>query len=108
MAGERLDGIDVLVSETAWARWGPSLLAPAAPGARWVRMAIDGTLSEPAATVTPTAAWLSIDCFFEGTAKSLLELAVSAPSMRWVQTASAGVDSAPFTALLQRGVRLST
>ncbi len=108
MAPDGPDGIDVLVSETAWARWGPSLLAPAAPDVRWVRMAPDGTLSEPAETLTPAAAWLSIDCFFEGTAKSLLALAVEAPSMRWLQTASAGVDSAPFTALLQRGVRLCT
>jgi isopentenyl diphosphate isomerase/L-lactate dehydrogenase-like FMN-dependent dehydrogenase/phosphoglycerate dehydrogenase-like enzyme len=108
MTPGRLDGIDLLVSETAWARWGASLLAPAAAGARWVRVAPDGALSEPAATVAPTAAWLSIDCFFEGTAKAMLELAVSAPTMRWVHTASAGVDTAAFTALLQQGVRLST
>ncbi len=99
--------IQILVSRAAYDRW-TGLLHGAAPDARWLTMAADGTTSDGDGGARPDVMWLSIDTFFDGTVKPMLELALGSETLRWTHTASAGVDAAFFGDLARHGVRLST
>ena len=108
---------EILVSRVAYDRW-TGLVHDAAPDARWVTVTAAGELAgatgagapdaAPGRDPRPDAMWLSIDSFFDGTVKPLVELALRSETLRWVHTASAGVDAAFFGELADRGVRIST
>lgn len=88
-------------------------LDEAAPGARWVCVQGDGSLRCEGAVVGPDdvhpeVAWLSVQIFHGPERGAFASLLAQRPSLRWVHTASAGIDGEPFDGLLARGVRLTT
>lgn len=54
------------------------------------------------------AAWASMDAFFGPRARDYSVAMLKSPSLKWVQTASAGFDNAIFPKLVNKGVRLTT
>jgi phosphoglycerate dehydrogenase-like enzyme len=95
----------VLVSEHAWESY-VELLRSAAPDARWYVVHADGAV-DPGGERAEVA-WLSNDVFYSPSRDAFLDVVRKNDSLRWVQSAGAGVDSPMFQDLLARGVRLTT
>jgi phosphoglycerate dehydrogenase-like enzyme len=60
----------------------------------------------PAAAIRPEAAWSSLDGFDQGLWPRFVQLVERSPTVRWLQTVHAGVDSPFYGDLLARKVRL--
>lgn len=96
-----------LVSETSYKRHRLHFDALDAEGhgIQWLRLSEDGSVG-PYSESELEAAWLSSDVFFSGWLDRFFEIVESAPGFRWLQSAAAGVDLAPYGRLMDRGVRL--
>jgi phosphoglycerate dehydrogenase-like enzyme len=100
----------ILVSETVHRNYGDRLVQ-AAPNAQWLLLHDDGSLTldgaptDPAA-VEPDAVFISNDVFY-GPVRKCFDLIEGWPSVRWVQSAAAGVDAPIMRTLLERGTRLT-
>jgi phosphoglycerate dehydrogenase-like enzyme len=102
--------VDVFLTETAAQRFGDRL-----EGVTLLRMQDDGTLRRDGETVEredaePEVAWASADLFDEGAPLRPFFgfLVRRAESIRWLQSAAAGVDAPVFADLVRQGVRLTT
>ena len=76
-------------------------------------MAADGTFTLDGAPPThdepaPTIAWATHDVFISPVARDFMVTLLKSSSLKWLQTASAGVDHPAFGQLVARGVRLTT
>src|SRR4051812_20247191 len=58
-----------------------------------------------AAEAAPEFSWLSAEIYFAPARQTFDDLLVAAPSLKWVQSAGAGVDLWVLPALMKRGVR---
>jgi phosphoglycerate dehydrogenase-like enzyme len=72
----------------------------------------DGTILENGgvvdeATIAPEAMWVTIDIMADGGLERFFRIALSSPTLKWVQTFMAGLDSPLFRQILDRGVRIS-
>ena len=56
----------------------------------------------------PTLAWATHDLFVTPVARDFMVLLLKSPDLKWLQSASAGVDNPVFGQLLSRGVRVTT
>ena len=56
----------------------------------------------------PTSAWATADLFATPVARDFMVTLLKAPGLKWLQSASAGVDNPVFGQLVSRGVRLTT
>jgi phosphoglycerate dehydrogenase-like enzyme len=56
----------------------------------------------------PTIAWATADLFFSPVARDFMVTLLKSPGLKWLQSASAGVDNPVFGQLVSRGVRLTT
>ena len=56
----------------------------------------------------PTLAWATQDLFFSAVARDFMVTLLKSPGLKWLQSASAGVDNPIFGQLVSRGVRLTT
>jgi phosphoglycerate dehydrogenase-like enzyme len=102
--------VEIVVSETVRAHYGDRLLAEA-PWATWILLQPDGTLTIDGRTVDPASvepdvAFVSNDVFY-GPVRACFALLEGWPSLRWVQSAAAGVEAPVFRTLLERGTRLT-
>ncbi|WP_149540513.1 D-2-hydroxyacid dehydrogenase [Siccirubricoccus phaeus] len=100
----------VLLSDVAAVRHAARILA-AVPGAELVPVAPEGALPETAGV---EVAFITRDLFRGGTRYRLtprflrfVELLKATPSLRWVQTFSAGTDMAVYQEMLARGLLLT-
>ena len=57
--------------------------------------------------VDPEAVWFSLDSYATGMMGPLVGRTLKAPSPRWVQVFSAGIDAPIFKTILEKGLRLS-
>jgi len=67
---------------------------------------LDGAVVERAA-VQPEVVWASLDTYMGGQFRLFFEVAMSEPSVKWVQTFNAGLDLPIFREIVRIGVRLS-
>jgi phosphoglycerate dehydrogenase-like enzyme len=102
--------VKLILSDVAAARHGARIRA-AVPGAVLVPVPPEGPLPETAGV---EVAFLSRDLFVGGTRHRLtarfqrfIDLIAATPTLRWVQTFSAGTDMAPYQAMLARGLLLT-
>jgi phosphoglycerate dehydrogenase-like enzyme len=51
--------------------------------------------------------WMSLDAFATGGLEPFFRIALSSPSLKWLQTFNAGLDSPLFRQIFDRGVRMS-
>ena len=65
----------------------------------------DGTLNAQGAH--PQAAWFGIDTMIGGPARDYMVAVLKSASMKWVQTASAGLDNPIWAEILGKGIRLT-
>ena len=56
----------------------------------------------------PTLAWATQDLFFSAVARDFMVTLLKSAGLKWLQSASAGVDNPVFGQLVSRGVRLTT
>lgn len=56
----------------------------------------------------PTLAWATHDLFTTPVARDFMVALLKSPNLKWLQSASAGVDNPVFGQLIARGVRLTT
>ena len=56
----------------------------------------------------PTLAWATHDLFVTPVARDFMVALLKSPGLKWLQSASAGVDNPVFGQLVSRGVRLTT
>ena len=103
--------MQILMTEGAHARVG-GRLATLAPDAQVVTVATGDTYAlggQPIAVdaVDPEVLWLSLDSWGGGLMGALVGRALKAPSPRWVQVFSAGIDAPIFKTLMEKGLRLS-
>ena len=56
----------------------------------------------------PTLAWATHDLFVTPVARDFMVMLLKSPGLKWLQSASAGVDNPVFGQLVSRGVRLTT
>jgi phosphoglycerate dehydrogenase-like enzyme len=102
--------VEILISELVEARYGERLSAEA-PDATWVVLHPDGGLTvggqpvEPA-SLAPDIAFVSNDVFY-GPVRACFAMLEGWTSLRWVQSAAAGVEAPVFRTLLDRGTRLT-
>jgi phosphoglycerate dehydrogenase-like enzyme len=73
----------------------------------------DGVIRRQGLPVDPASVridigWASPDLFMDGFANPLLDFALAAPGLRWMQSGSAGIDNPRFPRLLAKGVRVTT
>ncbi len=102
--------MQILLSEAANARVGERLRA-LSPGLSIALLHGDGSLSRDGDKVSedqiaPEAVWASLDVFTGGQLGRMLGLVIRAPTVRWVQSFAAGVESPVFKTLVGAGVRL--
>ena len=102
--------VEIVVSELVDRQFG-TRLAEEAPGAIWIVLHGDGTLSQdgrPVAPgdVQPEIVFVSNDVFY-GPVKECFAFLEAWPSVRWVQSAAAGVEAPIFRTLLERGTRVT-
>ena len=105
--------MDLLLSETGLAQLGDRLTA-VVPDVRLLRLQTDKRVLDPDGQevadddIRPEVAWGSADQFDEGTARRFFGLVLRAPSLRWLQSAAAGLDAPVFAMILDRGIRLTS
>jgi phosphoglycerate dehydrogenase-like enzyme len=102
--------MEIVVSELVDRDFG-TRLREEAPRALWVVLHDDGSLTldgtpVDAAALDPEIAFVSNDVFY-GPVKQCFALLEAWPSVRWVQSAAAGVEAPIFRTLLERGTRLT-
>ena len=105
--------MDLLLSEAGLRRLGDRLAA-VAPDVRTLRLQTDKRVLDEAGRelgdedVQPEVAWGSADQFDDGLARRFFGLVLRAPSLRWIQSAAAGLDAPVFAMILERGIRLTS
>jgi len=72
----------------------------------------DGTISFNGATVAqeavkPEVVWASLDTFVGNQYAVFFGVAMSAPSVKWVQTFNAGIEAPVFRDIVRKGIRLT-
>jgi len=72
----------------------------------------DGTIKLDGATVAPEAVlpeivWASLDTFMGNQYELFFRTAMSAPSVKWVQTFNAGIEAPVFRDIVRKGIRLT-
>jgi phosphoglycerate dehydrogenase-like enzyme len=72
----------------------------------------DGTIKLDGATVAreavqPEVVWASLDTFSGNKYETFFGVAMSAPSVKWVQTFNAGIEAPVFRDIVRKGIRLS-
>jgi phosphoglycerate dehydrogenase-like enzyme len=92
--------MQVLMSETARAR----VAARLPPGVEAVTVDAEGRFTPPGAA--PQAAWFTLDAYNDGLGPALMRAALQG-EVRWMQSASAGLDNVAFKMLMAKGVRLT-
>jgi phosphoglycerate dehydrogenase-like enzyme len=102
--------MEIVVSELVQREYGAKL-AEEARGATWIALHGDGTLTSDgrpvaAAEVDPEIVFVSNDVFY-GPIKDCFAMLEGWPSVRWVQSAAAGVEAPIFRTLLERGTRMT-
>ena len=103
--------MQILMTKAAHDRVGERL-AKIAPHAEVVTVAA-GDIYERAGqqidveAVDPEAIWFSLDSWSDRLMGSLIGRALKAPSPRWVQAFSAGIDAPIFRTIMEKGLRLS-
>jgi glyoxylate/hydroxypyruvate reductase A len=102
--------VEIVVSDLVDRRYGPRLREEA-PGAVWIVLHDDGTLTQDArpiagGDVQPEIVFVSNDIFY-GPVNECFALLEAWTSVRWVQSAAAGVEAPIFRALLERGTRMT-
>jgi phosphoglycerate dehydrogenase-like enzyme len=102
--------MEIVISEPVRDRYGERL-ATEAPAAEWVVLHADGSLTmdgRPVAAdaIEPEIVFVSNDVFY-GPVKECFALLERWGSLRWVQSAAAGVEAPVFRTLLERGTRLT-
>lgn len=70
-------------------------------------LTLNGASVAPA-DAAPDAAWLSEDLYMSSQTRAFVGLLLSAPALRWVQSAAAGFDNPLFARLVGAGARLTT
>jgi len=70
------------------------------------RCSLGGRTVKPDA-IKPEVGWISFDILAHGEMKHYVETLLQFDTLRWVQTGHAGLDNPLYTALAERGVRLS-
>lgn len=104
--------MDVLLTQTAFERFGERLLAIDV-GARPMRMQADGSLRIGEREVAwedaaPEVAWATADLFDDGAPlRPFFGFVLKADSIRWLQSPAAGFDAPIFADLVRRGMRLT-
>lgn len=106
--------MDVLLTETAWQRFGEGM-ARVAPDARPLRMLDDGSivmgpegLGVEWADATPEVVWATADLFDEGAPlRPFFGFLRRCESLSWLQSPAAGIDAPVFAEVVRRGVRLT-
>lgn len=83
----------------------------AAPAVRMLTMGDDGTFeldghAIPAPDIAPHLAWMNIDLYVSPNREAFFQSLLDSPTLAWVQTAAAGLDSPLFGQLIEKGVRL--
>jgi phosphoglycerate dehydrogenase-like enzyme len=103
--------MQILMSKAAHGRVG-GRLATIAPDVQVVTVA-PGEVYELAGkpidveAVDPEAIWFSLDSWGGGLMGALVGRTLKAPSPRWVQVFSAGIDAPIFKTIMEKGLRLS-
>lgn len=92
----------VLVSDHVYTHWRDRLHA-AAPAATWVRLDTNGVPSDDR---PPDVVFLSNDIFY-GPVKQCLAIVEATPTLRWLQSAAAGIESPVLRTVIERGGRVS-
>ena len=72
----------------------------------------DGAISHNGVTVAPEAVqpevvWASLDTFTGGQYEIFFRIAMSSPSVKWVQTFNAGIEAPVFRDIVRKGIRLT-
>lgn len=72
----------------------------------------DGAITHQGATVAPEAVqpevvWASLDTFTGGQYEIFFRIAMSSPSVKWVQTFNAGIEAPVFRDIVRKGIRLT-
>lgn len=70
------------------------------------RCSLGGRTVKPDA-IKPEVGWISFDILAHGEMKHYVEMLLQFDTLRWVQTGHAGLDNPLYSALAERGVRLS-
>jgi phosphoglycerate dehydrogenase-like enzyme len=102
--------VEIVVSSQVDRGYG-ARLREEAPGARWVLLHPDGSLTldgrrvEPGA-LDPEIVFVSNDVFY-GPVKACFAMLEQWTSVRWVQSAASGVEAPILRTLLERGTRLT-
>jgi phosphoglycerate dehydrogenase-like enzyme len=105
--------MEVLMTQRAWERFG-SRLPKVVPDARLLRMQADGGIlgaDGPLAweDARPQVVWATADLFDRGAPlRPFFGFVRRCETLRWLQSAAAGVDAPFFGELVRRGVRLTT
>jgi len=103
--------MQILMTKAAHGRVG-GRLAMIAPDAEVVTVA-PGEAYELAGqpidveAIDPEAVWFSLDSYLSGLMGALVGRTLKAPSPRWVQAFSAGIDAPIFRTIMEKGLRLS-
>jgi phosphoglycerate dehydrogenase-like enzyme len=102
--------MQILMTKSALGRVGERL-AKIAPDAEVVTADADTfeRAGRPidAEAVDPEAIWFSLDSYVSGLMGALVGRTLKAPSPRWVQVFSAGIDAPIFRTIMEKGLRLS-
>lgn len=104
--------MDVLLTQTAFDRFGDRLLALDVES-RPLRMQADGSLrigdrEVPWGDARPEVAWATADLFDEGAPlRPFFGFLLKASTIRWLQSPAAGFDAPIFADLVRKGMRLT-
>lgn len=97
----------VLLTETAWERYGSRLPSDVVP----IRLRADGSLAGAASReeAAPEVAWGTFDLFDEGgPARAFFGFLLHSPTLRWFQSPAAGADHPVFAQVASRGITVTT
>jgi phosphoglycerate dehydrogenase-like enzyme len=92
--------VKVIVSAIVAERWAAAL-RDAAPDAEIVIMAPSGWRGDPAGA---EAAYISVDCYIDGSVGLLIRALGELSTLRWVHTFSIGVDDPAYGLIVERGI----
>jgi phosphoglycerate dehydrogenase-like enzyme len=101
----------LLILESSWRRLADRIRR-IAPDLRACIMSEDGSVSVdgkvvPIENVHANLGWANLDVFASAARRGYFRALLKIADLQWVQTASAGVDDAVFTKLVQKGVMLT-